>query len=370
MRLQGKIMEDWEKKDKQDKQEPKWYERTSDGTAWYEKSYGFEENGQENLKIPDAEKEEKKPIQSETEFKKGEIFSDGRRREEKELFSDRAEAEERNVLSDKTEFEGMENFSDEAGFGREENFSDKTGFERKEKVLPSEEWAAEYIEKTEPFAEETGFPNREIYADGEEGKIFLPDILPEFAADKISDEKAYIRKKLLSNREKTEAAEKKKYEQKKKTFRLVIALFVWSVILFILGCIVFSGYVICGSFILFLVAVIVWASKIPLWKSGADLMKKIEKFQLIRPYAVKRECVYEVSELIEENSARFALRLYYQIDGAMKDAATQQLYTETEIETLEKAFVKGKLVAACLKDNFLGDTVIVCEPQIFEPIRK
>lgn len=151
---------------------------------------------------------------------------------------------------------------------------------------------------------------------------------------------------------------------------LVIALFVWSVILFILGCIVFSGYVICGSFILFLVAVIVWASKIPLWKSGADLMKKIEKFQLIRPYAVKRECVYEVSELIEENSARFALRLYYQIDGAMKDAATQQLYTETEIETLEKAFVKGKLVAACLKDNFLGDTVIVCEPQIFEPVRK
>ena len=81
-------------------------------------------------------------------------------------------------------------------------------------------------------------------------------------------------------------------------------------------------------------------------------------------------CVYEVSELIEENSARFALRLYYQIDGAMKDAATQQLYTETEIETLEKAFVKGKLVAACLKDNFLGDTVIVCEPQIFEPVRK
>mgnify|MGYP000690256224 FL=1 len=361
MRLQGKIMEDWEKKDKQDKQdkqEPKWYERTSDGTAWYEKSYGFEENGQENLKIPDAEKEEKKPIQSEKEFEKGEIFSDGRRREEKELFSDRAEAEERNVLSDKTEFE------------RTESFSDKTGFERKEKVLPSEEWAAEYIEKTEPFAEETDFPNREIYADGEEGKIFLPDILPEFAADKISDEKAYIRKKLLSNREKTEASEKKKYEQKKKTFQLVIALFVWSVILFILGCIVFSGYVICGSFILFLVAVIVWASKIPLWKSGADLMKKIEKFQLIRPYAVKRECVYEVSELIEENSARFALRLYYQIDGAMKDAATQQLYTETEIETLEKAFVKGKLVAACLKDNFLGDTVIVCEPQIFEPIRK
>ena len=40
-------MEDWEKKDKQDKQdkqEPKWYERTSDGMAWYEKSYGFEEN--------------------------------------------------------------------------------------------------------------------------------------------------------------------------------------------------------------------------------------------------------------------------------------------------------------------------------------
>ena len=197
-------MEDWEKKDKQDKQdkqEPKWYERTSDGTAWYEKSYGFEENGQENLKIPDAEKEEKKPIQSEKEFEKGEIFSDGRRREEKELFSDRAEAEERNVLSDKTEFE------------RTESFSDKTGFERKEKVLPSEEWAAEYIEKTEPFAEETDFPNREIYADGEEGKIFLPDILPEFAADKISDEKAYIRKKLLSNREKTEASEKKIYEQ-------------------------------------------------------------------------------------------------------------------------------------------------------------
>ncbi len=359
MRLQGKIMEDRKKKDKRDKQEPKWYEKTSDGTAWYEKSYGFEENGRESLKISDdAEKEEKKPIQSETELEKSEIFPRGAGREKKELFSDRTEFEERNVLSDKTEFE------------RTESFSDKTGFERKEKVLPSEEWAAEYIEKTEPFAEETDFPNREIYAEGEEEKIFLPDILPEFAADKISDEKAYIRKKLLSNREKTEASEKKKYEQKKKTFQLVIALFVWSVILFILGCIVFSGYVICGSFILFLVAVIVWASKIPLWKSGADLMKKIEKFQLIRPYAVKRECVYEVSELIEENSARFALRLYYQIDGAMKDAATQQLYTETEIETLEKAFVKGKLVAACLKDNFLGDTVIVCEPQIFEPVRK
>lgn len=151
---------------------------------------------------------------------------------------------------------------------------------------------------------------------------------------------------------------------------MVTALFVLAAIFFIWGCVVFSGYMICGSFILFLVAVIVWASKIPLWKSGADLMKKIEKFQLIRPYAVKRECVYEVSELIEENSARFALRLYYQTDGAMKDAATQQLYTETEIETLEKAFVKGKLVAACLKDNFLGDTVIVCEPQIFEPVRK
>ena len=57
------------------------------------------------------------------------------------------------------------------------------------------------------------------------------------------------------------------------------------------------------------------------------------------------------------------MKLYYKSGEQRREAVTEKIYTEEQIQTIMEAFLRGELVVACRKKRGLvSDKAVVCEP--------
>lgn len=58
-----------------------------------------------------------------------------------------------------------------------------------------------------------------------------------------------------------------------------------------------------------------------------------------------------------------ALKIYYKSGGQRREAVTEKIYTEEQIETITESFLRGELVVACRKKRGIAsDKAVICEP--------
>ena len=324
--------EDKEKKDA--KAEPAWYEKRTDGTAWFETNSDLER-----------------------EFSRCDDKTGEESAREKAL----PKEEERYF-----------DFSKEEAGGETEALNETVfPFSEKETTIPEESVFTE--EKTEnkekPSDEGDGGTALPVAHDWEEqGKIYLPDPPPPFELDKIVNQREYIEKNFAFN------AALKQMRRKKENLKNVRVsnLFGWGCIG--VGLIVLSGLIF--PFVKFLGAAfaaagfVLLCAKLIFVRKKVPYTEKASEFFLIKPYAAEME--FSPPPSWEGDEVRLhALKLYYIDNGKLgaqieHQATTDYIYSKKQLDKRVEAFLAGKLVVACRK-GFMSELAVICEPGYYLP---
>lgn len=314
--------------DEEEKKEPAWYEKTSDGSAWYE--------------TPETFKKEESPKSSDEDGEKG----TEKREPEKAPEAERAKKEfVADLPPEKGQKETDETDEEEGEYEAEGN---------------AEEYSDEYLyeENSDGESDDDSDEINPLFPDWEEyGKIYLPDPPPVLAVKKIRDEDSYIEKFF----EKTADERERKIKSKKKRS-------VWC----------FFGFILLGAFSAFffgevdfiygieagIMAFILAALAIYFFFDKKSDSEGSKGFFLIEPYAVKKK--YGASQTKWQERANSGLIFYHIDHGTEYEAETEMIYTEKQLDEFIEAFLKGRIVVACKRKNFGNDKALICEPEASE----
>lgn len=208
-----------------------------------------------------------------------------------------------------------------------------------------------------------------------DGKIYLPEPPPKaFLSDKIDDPKRYIEKKLKQEKDRRKAeAKRERFERDKerygsvnaaaKEIELKIAVFFLSIALIfaMVASLTENYFILLGSALstaIFVLSVIVLIKR----KRAEE-----EKFILVKPYAVEK-CFGSLYNLSDEKKRReiraCSLRIYFIEKQEKKQAQTEFIFKEEELDSIVSAFLHGYLIVGAKVG--IGDEVgnaIVFSPE-------
>ena len=219
-----------------------------------------------------------------------------------------------------------------------------------------------------------------------DNRVYLPAHLGESETDKIENPADYLRDNFERN------PSVKIFRKSRKKQKLIVLGVCVSLLFLSYTCIEEGGPFflaglagIAAAFLFLLIALLIMALKKSAYADSG-------KFFLVKPYAVK--AVYGVLhgfdgaavihnagssrdeariewEKYDEDRydgeeirlADCALKLYYKSGEQRREAVTEKIYTEEQIQTIMEAFLRGELVVACRKKRGLvSDKAVVCEP--------
>ncbi len=203
----------------------------------------------------------------------------------------------------------------------------------------------------------------------ESGKIYLPAPPPAFLSDTVSNEVLYIERNFEANPALANGGKKKGNPL------IPLGGILASLLCAALGVLMllYSEEYPEGAFFTAVGVVMAGVFFVVLLR-GFKKKIRARDFRLVKPYAVKKEFSFlhgladgEATLAGAESRQVFlfdgGLRLYYEEKGKKREAVTEKIYSETELDELVAAFLKGELVAACRRSGGEGFAV-VCSPDV------
>ena len=205
-----------------------------------------------------------------------------------------------------------------------------------------------------------------------DNRVYLPSHLGESETDKIENPADYLRDNFERN------PSVKIFRKSRKKQKLIVLGVCVSLLFLSYTCIEEGGPFflaglagIAAAFLFLLIALLIMALKPYAVKAVYGVLHGFDGAAVIHNAGSSRDEARIEWEKYDEDRydgeeirlADCALKLYYKSGEQRREAVTEKIYTEEQIQTIMEAFLRGELVVACRKKRGLvSDKAVVCEP--------